>query len=152
MGLFDFFSKGKGEKKGDSPAAKPEKKGDKEIARLGKLAAQKLAQNYDRQEAIEELARMGTADSAKALLRRFDFSMEPSITDQEEKEAAARGIVAAGEAAIDPIRDYCKKAESLTWPLKTLRDIVPPESFVEELLAILDQFDTEYMRNAEPKI
>ncbi|MFO0570231.1 MAG: HEAT repeat domain-containing protein [Polyangiaceae bacterium] len=152
MGLFDFFSKGKGEKKGDSPAAKPDKKGDKEIARLGKLAAQKLAQNYDRQEAIEELARMGTADSAKALLRRFDFSMEPSITDQEEKEAAARGIIAAGEAAIDPIRDYCKKAESLTWPLKTLRDIVPPESFVEELLTILDQFDTEYMRNAEPKI
>lgn len=148
MGLFDFLSKGKGDKKeGAAPT-----KSDKEIARLGKLVAAKLAQNYDRQEAIEELSRMGTAESARALLKRFDFTMEPSITDQEEKESAARGIVAAGEAAIDPIRDYCKKAESLTWPLKTLRDIVGAESFCDELLAVLDLFDTEYVRNPEPKI
>lgn len=148
MGLFDFLSKGKGEKKGGAPA----NKSDKEVARLGKLASQKLAQNYDRQEAIEELSKMATAESARALLKRFDFSMEPSITDQEEKESAARGIVAAGEAAIDPIRDYCRKAESLTWALKTLRDIVPAESFCDELLAVLDLFDTEYVRNPEPKI
>ncbi len=148
MGLFDFLSKGKGDKKdGAAPT-----KSDKEIARLAKLVSAKLAQNYDRQEAIEELSRMATADSARALLRRFDFTMEPSITDQEEKESAARGIVAAGEAAIDPIRDYCKKAESLTWPLKTLKDIVPPDSFCDELLAVLDLFDNEYIRNPEPKI
>jgi len=151
MGLFDFLSKGKGEKKGEASGKAPSKS-DKEVARLGKLAAQKLAQNYDRQEAIEELSRMGTAESARALLRRFDFTMEPSITDQEEKEAAARGIVAAGDAAIDPIRDYCKKAESLTWALKTLKDIVPSDSFCDELLAVLDLFDTEYVRNPEPKI
>ncbi|GMV16014.1 MAG: HEAT repeat domain-containing protein [Polyangiaceae bacterium] len=148
MGLFDFLSKGKGDNKGGAAPTKS----DKEIARLGKLASQKLAQNYDRQEAIEELSRMATADSARALLRRFDFTMEPSITDQEEKESAARGIVAAGEAALDPIRDYCRKAESLTWPLKTLKDIVPSDSFCDELLAVLDLFDTEYVRNPEPKI
>ncbi|MBK7581397.1 MAG: HEAT repeat domain-containing protein [Myxococcales bacterium] len=148
MGLFDFLSKGKGEKKsGAAPT-----KGEKEVARLGKLAGQKLAQNYDRQEAIEELSRIGTSDSARALLKRFEFTMEPSITDQEEKESAARGIVAAGEAAIDPIREFCKKAESLTWPLKTLKDIVPSDSFCDELLTVLDMFDTEYVRNSEPKI
>jgi HEAT repeat protein len=154
MGLFDFFSKGsKGEKgKGDGAPKAPPKKGEREIARHAKLVGNKLSQNYDRQEAIEELGRIATSESAAALLKRFDFTMEPSITDQEEKESTMRGIVAAGEAAIDPIREYCKKAESLTWPLKTLREIVPSESFVEELLAILDLFDTEYVRNPEPKI
>ena len=33
-----------------------------------------------------------------------------------------------------------------------LKGIVPRERFVEELLALLDQFDTEYMRNVEPKV
>src|SRR5258706_3536293 len=153
MGLFDFFSKGKGEKgKGDGAPKAPPKKGQPEIARHAKLVGNKLSQNYDRQEAIEELGRIATAESSAALLKRFDFTMEPSITDQEEKESTLRGLAAAGEAAIDPIREYCKKAESLTWPLKTLRGIVPPESFAEELLAILDLFDTEYVRNPEPKI
>lgn len=149
MGLFDFLSKGKGEKPARAGASK---KGDKEIARFGRLVSNKLSQNYDRQEAIEELGRIATTDSAAALLKRFDWMMEPSITDQEEKESAVRGIVAAGEEAIEPIREYCKKAESLTWPLKALREIVEPDHFVEELLTILDLFDTEYVRNAEPKI
>jgi HEAT repeat protein len=144
MGFFDFLSK----KKSDEAP----KKGEREIARLGKVVGSKLSQNYDRQEAIDELSRLGTAESAMALLRRFDFSMDPSITDQEEKSSAARGIAKAGEAALEPIRSYCKKAESLTWPLKVLRQIVPEDEIVDELLDLLDQFDIEYVRNPEPKV
>ena len=63
------------------------------------------------------------------------------------------GIVAAGEDALEPIREYCQKAESLTWPLKVLRAIVTDDArAAQELLGILDQFDTEYVRNAEPKV
>ena len=60
---------------------------------------------------------------------RFTFYVDPTITDQEEKEAASRGIVAAGEAALPAIREYCKKAESLTWPLKTLKQIVGEDAW-----------------------
>ncbi len=146
MGLFDFF----GKKDKAQPTGK--KTSDREIARFAKLVATKMSQNYDRQEAIEELGKVGTAESAAALLKRFDWSMDPSITDQEEKESAMRGIVTAGEAALEPIRRYCKRAESLTWPLKTLRSIVPADQFVEEVLGLLDLFDTEYVRNHEPKV
>ena len=38
--------------------------------------------------------------------------MEPSITDQEEKESAMRGIVSAGEAALEPIRAYCRRVRA----------------------------------------
>lgn len=146
MGLFDLFSK-KGAGDGKSKEA-----GSREVLRLSRIVGNKMSQNYDRQEAIEQLGAMANAEGARALLRRFDFSMEPSIVDQDEKEAAARGIVAAGEAALEPIHAYCAKAESLTWPLKVLRQIVPGDQIVSELLTVLDQFDTEYMRNPEPKI
>jgi HEAT repeat protein len=139
MGLFDFKKK-----KGS--------KNEREVARLARLVENKLSQNYDRQEAIEALGRIATAESSAALFKRFNWHLDPSITDQEEKEAAVRGIVAAGEQALEPLREYCKRAHSLTWPFKILREIVPEDRFAEELLGLLDQFDTEYMRDPEPKI
>jgi HEAT repeat protein len=143
MGLFDFLSKK--EKAEPAPSAK-------DIARFERLLANKLSQNYDRQDAIDALSKMGTAQSVAALLKRFDWMLDPSITDQEEKEACAKGIANAGEAALEPLIEYCKKAQSLTWPLKILREIVPEDRVAEEILAILDQFDTEYVRNVEPKV
>jgi hypothetical protein len=167
MGLFDLFSKKTAaEPKAVDASQKPAEAGQKaapaksktkdasprELGRLARLVSNKMSQNYDRQEAIDQLSEMGTVEAARALLRRFDFSMEPSIVDQDEKEAAARGIAAAGISALEPIHAYCARAESLTWPLKVLRQIVPAEQIVGELLTLLDQFDTEYMRNPEPKI
>jgi len=145
MGIFDFLSKNKSDQ-----APRPSQK---EIARLERLLGSKLSQNFDRQEAIQELGRMGTAQAAAALLKRFDWVLDPSITDQEEKESCMRGIVAAGEDALEPIREYCQKAESLTWPLKVLRAIVKDDAqAARELLNVLEKFDTEYVRNAEPKV
>jgi HEAT repeat protein len=143
LGIFDFLG-GKG--RADRP------KGAKDLARLERLVSNKLSQNYDRQEAIEELGKIADAASAAVLFKRFDWTLDPSITDQEEKAASLAGIVAAGEAALEPLQRYCKKADSLTWPLKVLVEIVPAERVPEEMLALLDQFDTEYMRNPEPKV
>ncbi len=143
MGFFDFLKS-----KDDTPKAKS----PKELARLTRIVSSKLSQDYDRHDAIRDLAAMANEAGSKALLKRFDFTMEPSITDRDEKEMAAAGIVAAGEAALPAIRAYCATAESLTWPLKVLADIVSPEAFVDELLELLELFDTEYVRNSEPKV
>jgi HEAT repeat protein len=149
MGLFDFL----GKKNSDAPTSGPPRKANvKDLSRFVRLAGEKMAQDYDRQEAIQELAKAGTAEAVEGLLRRFGFTMEPSITDQDEKESAAEGIVRAGATAIEPIRRYAVRAESLTWPLKVLKRIVAEEQMEDELLALLEQFDTEYMRNPEPKI
>jgi hypothetical protein len=145
MGLFDLF-KGKSKQ-----VPEPSQGGDRNVARLGKIAADKHAQNYDRIEAIEGLAKIQNAESAAALLKRFTFHIDPSITDQEEKDAALRGILGAGEAAILPIRTFCVKAESLTWPLKILKELVPSDRYVEEVIGLLEPFDTEYTRNTDPK-
>ncbi len=143
MGFFDRF------KKTSEDKTKPAKT---DLSRFEKLVSTKLSQELDRQDALHQLSRIGTPEAVAVLLKRFNWHLDPSITDQDEKELALEGIVGAGESAIEPIREYCRRAESLTWPIKALERIVPSEQFPEELLTLLDQFDTEYVRNPEPKV
>ena len=77
---------------------------------MERLLSNKLSQNFDRQEAIQELGRMGTAQAAAALLKRFDWVLDPSITDQEEKDLAYEGIVAAGKDAVPAVRERLTEA------------------------------------------
>ncbi len=147
MGLFDLFkSKSKdakdgGEKKKSSPAAK-----------WAEAAGSKRAQAYDRQEAIQELSKLGTADAVGALLKRFTFQTEPSITDQEEKELAFRGILKAGKDAIEPVRAFAAKAESLRQPINILKELLTEEEVVDELIVWLSKWDTEYAKFIDPKL
>jgi len=152
MGLFDFLKKKNSSPPPADARAASRPAGDKNVARLGRVVADKLAQNYDRMEAIEALSRVHTGEAAAALLKRFSFAIEPSITDQEEKEVAFHGVVACGEEAIEPVLQFCEKAESLTWPLKILKEILPPDRYVEEIVDLLDAHDTDWSRNVDPKV
>lgn len=142
MGLFDLFKSGgdKGARAKASPAAKWAERMDKR------------AQNYDRQEAINALSQMATADAVEALLKRFSFHADPSITDQEEKDAAFRGILKAGDAALEPVRAYAAKAESLAWPMKIVHELLDEDAYVKELLQWLSRWDTEYAKFIDPKL
>lgn len=142
MGLFDIFKGSSSSPKGD----------DKELARLQKMVSNKLSQNIDREDALARLGQMATPAAAKVLLSRFSWTLNPSIKDQEEKEVAVRGIVAAGDGAVEVIRNYCIRAETLSWPLKALRQIVGEERYPAELLSLVDEFDTDYMRDPAPKV
>ena len=42
------------------------------------------------------------------------FSIDPSITDQEEKELAFAGIVASGKDVVPAVTEFCMKAETVT--------------------------------------
>ncbi len=141
MGLFDIF-KSKDAPKGD----------DKELLRLQKMVSNKLSQNLDREDALIRLGEIASPAAAKVLLSRFNWTLNPSIKDQEEKEQAVRGIVAAGDGALEAIRAYCIRAETLTWPLKALRQVVGEDRYEGELLSLLDEFDTDYMRDPAPKV
>ena len=140
MGLFDFFKSGDRKQGKPSPAAKWAERIDKR------------AQNYDRQEAITALAEMGTPDAVEALLRRFTFHIDPSITDQEEKDSAFRGILRAGPAALEPVRAFAGRAESLAWPMKIAHELLPGPEYVEEILRWLSRWDTEYSKFVDPKV
>jgi len=152
MGLFDLFkgggSKGSGK---PQPTEKPTSAAAA-AAKWAEKAGDKRAQNYDRQEAIANLAEMGTAEAAAALLKRFTFNFDPSITDHEEKDGAYNGVLNAGKAALEPVRAFAAKAESLAWPMKILKDLVDEDAFVEELILWLSRWDTEYAKFIDPKL
>ncbi len=145
MGIFDFL------RKSSPPPASGGAPADKKVAGYAKVVADKRAQTYDRMDAIQALAGMKSAEAAAALLKRFTFTIDPSITDQEEKELAFQGVVDAGKAVVPPVRDFCLKAETLSWPLKILRALLDDEEYGQELVQLLEGFDTEYARNTEPK-
>jgi hypothetical protein len=144
MGLFDRFKGG----------ARPDKKERGKGNPAAKWAdrVEKRAQNYDRQEAIQALADLGSAEAAEVLLKRFTFHIDPSITDQEEKDAAFRGVLRAGKAAIEPVRSFVAKAESLAWPMKIMEELVEEPEYTAELLRWLSRWDTEYAKFVDPKV
>jgi hypothetical protein len=156
MGLFDFFKRG-----GDDKAAEgntDKQPVDRKLASLIKTATDKRAQAYDRDVALRGLVELGTAEAAEALLKRFTFIIDPTITDQEEKQLSFDGIVAAGkkeglgQAVVEHALAHCRGAENLTWGLKVLRELCDPARYETELLTLLARHDTEYTRNVEPKL
>jgi len=152
MGLFDIFKGGGGKSgKPSRDSAKPTAAATA-AAKWAEKAADRRAQNYDRQEALAALAEMGTAEAVAALLKRFTFTMDPSITDQEEKDGAYNGILKAGQAAIAPVRAFATKAESLAWPIKILKDLLEQDAYVEELILWLSRWDTEYAKFIDAKL
>jgi hypothetical protein len=135
MGLFDVFKGGGGGLK-------------KHAARV----ANKRAQQHERWESIQALAKDGSDEALRALLVRFTIRVDPSITDGEEKNAAFQGIVQHGEAALGPTRDFLESSDKLAWPLKILKEIQTEEQLITMLLELLDGMHTEYERDPQKKI
>jgi len=150
MGLFDLF-KGKSGG-GDGKSADGDRKKSNAAAKWAEACGSKRAQAYDRQEAIQELCKLKSADAVEALLKRFTFATDPSITDQEEKDAVFEGIVAAGREAVEPVRTFAAKAESIAQPLRIMKAILDEEELVDELLVWLQRWDTEYSKFIDPKL
>lgn len=137
MGLLDFFGR---------------KSGARSLEKHAKRAADKRAQAPDRWVSLQSLAEMKTPEAVEALLQRFTFRVDPSITDQEEKELAFQGILSAGEVAVAPVRSYLEDADAIAWPVRILDEIEGEGAVVEALIGLLGEMDTEYERDPQRKI
>jgi hypothetical protein len=135
MGLFDVFKGGGGGL-------------NKHMARV----ANKRAQQHERWESIQVLAKDGSEEAIRALLVRFTIRVDPSITDGEEKNAAFTGIIQHGDTAVGPVRDFLESSDTLAWPLKILKEIQTEEEVTTTLLELLDKMHTEYERDPQKKI
>jgi hypothetical protein len=137
MGMMDFLG-----------GSSEERSRKKHAARV----ASKRAQAPDRWDSIHALGAMKSSPAVEALLMRFTFRVDPSITDQEEKDAACQAILKAGDAAVEPIVAFMRSAETIAWPMKILNQLVAPEQAVDHLIELLGRMDTEYERDPQKKI
>lgn len=115
-------------------------------------ATSKRTQALDRWESIQFLLRQGTPEALDGLMQRFSFYVDPSITDQEEKDAVFEGVARLGREALPSIRASMTKSESLSWPLKLLDRVLSEAEVVGVLIELLEPMDVEYERDPQRKI
>lgn len=122
------------------------------IRRHAERVANKRAQAPDRWQSIQALRELKSPAAGAALIARFGFYVEPSITDQEEKSAVFEALVELGPEAVPVVRDYLASATVISWGVRVLDRVVAPADVVSELLRLLEAFDTEYSRSPERKV
>jgi len=142
MGLADFFRKKKQGGEGVSWS----------LQRKIKRALNKYVQAPDRQAALQGLVTDGSDEAIKALIKRFTFYVEPLTTDETEKEFVMENLVSFGQRVIPFLIESIKTAESITWQLNTLRQLMNEDELLLTLLDIIEGFDTEYEKNPIRKI
>ena len=140
MGLFDVFGS----------------KEEREKSALRKLQ-QKLTERFgpseNRQKAADQLAALDTPAALSALCMRFTVRADVGITDDEEKESVRRHLVASGEKAIGPVKDFLERQESgISWGLRVLTELRPAEEVMATATALLARIGKEYSRDPEKKL
>ncbi len=126
---------------------------EKRFDKHAKRVASRRAYAPDRWESIRFLANLGTEAAATALLQRFDFTSDPTITDQEEKEAVFEALRELGEpVVIGPLLKHCRSTKSLGLPLKLLAALQSDERLVASLRELLAEFSTAYARDPQKKL
>lgn len=122
------------------------------IKRLQTKATQKFGPTEGRTKALDDLREMGTHAAFLGMLQRFTVNVEPSITDQTEKQFVFEVLVDAGQQAIKPVKEFILRSESPTWAVKVLEQLVPSSEVVETILDALDREGPDYTRDPEKKL
>ncbi len=140
MGLFDLFGSKSEREQGT-------------LRKLGRKVTEKYGPSENRQGAVDQLGKLGTAAALETLCLRFTVNAEPGITDQEEKEAALRWLVDAGRGAIAPVSAFVRSQESgVAWGLRALAEVAKPEEVLAVVTAELARLGATYTRDPEKKL
>jgi hypothetical protein len=124
---------------------------ERQIQRALKQTIQTHGEAATRVAAMERLASWRTPESASALLRRFTIQTPQASMDLEEKQYAVKLLVQMGTVAAEPILGYVKAEPDVTFPIRALKEILPPEQFVKRLVGVLMELSTGYTRWPEAK-
>jgi len=125
---------------------------NEEVKKLLAKATAKFGPPEGREGALMRLHEIGTPEALSALLQRFTVRVEPGITDDQEKQNVYEWLVAAGPAAVQPLKTFIEKSEQPTWALRALEQLVPQEEVVATILHALEREGAEYTRDPEKKI
>jgi len=71
--------------------------------------------------------------------------------DPATRVAAMERLVQTGRVAVEPILNYLRTEPEVTWPVRALREILPPEEFMAVLKQVLEEMAGTYTRWPEAK-
>jgi hypothetical protein len=139
VGLLDIFGKGK-------PLT------EAQIAKLVKQLKNQYAQPDVRREAMQKLYEQDTPAAVAGLLQRFTVNTSGNIADEEEKLWVEDALVDFDETAIQPIKDFIRREENITYPIRALLRIIPEEQVLTFLVEVLEHYGPDDYRSYEIKL
>jgi HEAT repeat protein len=85
-------------------------------------------------------------------MQRFTMLVDPQTTDADEKRMVFDAIVAQGEQAVPPVKEFLKKSEAASsWAVKILAGILDDEKVIAIVIDELRRLGVEYTRVPEKK-
>jgi hypothetical protein len=115
-------------------------------------ATNTVSQSADRWAAMERLREDASDEALFALCKRFSFTYNKIIEDQQEKDWTVSSLVTLGEAALGPVRRYMKGAKNLGYPLKVLGQLTTEKRVLEVIDEILEDEEPGYVRNPKKRV
>ncbi len=115
-------------------------------------ATNTVSQSSDRWAAMEKLRDDGSDEALFALCRRFSFSYDKTIEDQQEKDWTVASLISLGEAALGPLKRYMKGAKNLGYPLQVLGQLTTQETALRVIDEILEDEEPGYVRDPKRRI
>lgn len=112
----------------------------RKLAKASKLAKNAKAIRDDRWAALSYLAKEAEGpveEVVRALLSRFEYSLEHGINDSREKDLVLEGVIRFGKDAEPVIIEWLQTTDRIAWPLKALKSISSEQVFIDALKSIL---------------
>jgi HEAT repeat protein len=125
---------------------------EKALKKTIERANNPVTQSSDRWMAMEKLRDEGSDEALYALCRRFSFTYNKIIEDQQEKDWVVASLVSLGEPALGPLRRYMKSAKNLGYPLQILGQITSEEKVFEVIDELLEDEEPGYVRDPKRRI
>ena len=135
----------------DKILAKDKGPSQRQLRRALKQVTQIHGDAATRVSAMERLAEWRSPEAVSALLRRFTVQVAQGCMDLEEKQYTVRLMAQIGRPAVEPILQYLRTEGEVTWPVRALREILPPEEFTRAVKSVLEKLATGYTRWPEAK-
>ena len=128
-----------------------EKRKKRKLASSIEKIANKNTTQDSRQGAIEYLSKQTGFDAIYGLLQRFNYTLDKSIVDTDEKEKVEEYVLAFGNEAVHPVQKYIIKNETIAWPLRILRKLIREGEYIQFLVDNLKTEETIFDHKAEEK-
>ena len=125
---------------------------EKALKKTIERATNTVSQSADRWSAMEKLRDEGSDEALFALCKRFSFTYDKSIEDQQEKDWTVASLVSLGEAALGPLRRYMKSAKNLGYPLQILGQLATEARVLEIIDELLEDEEPGYVRDPKRRI
>jgi hypothetical protein len=125
---------------------------ERRIDKSAKLACNPFAQPDVRMREMQRLLQDGSPGALRGLLKRFTADASGGIADEDEKKWLEDAIVDVGAPIEEPLRDFIKSEEKLTYALHAYERIAGSDEAIRYFVEVLQHYGPDDHRAGEAKL